>query len=1325
MFDIADNLLDILGDVFSWFYSVLVEPFLILHSFHNLIFGEGQTEDLVYKTFNTNEIENIFGPGATIVATIAGFFILAAIVMAGMRISSTVINPASRTYYIEFLKDLIIVVIVFFNLGFFYEMVFTLNEGIVNVFAANSGGGILGIADQITGGGIIGAIVINIIILFLTLWANWYYMMRKLTLLILMILGPLMIAFFLIPQLKPITGAWLKEFVGTVFVQSIHAVLLWAVLLITAGSDPITSGEFKVTDPILNLEVVILYLIFIPVGESIRALLGMGGGMNSTMSKVGAMFGMSALAGVYGSVKGAMDKNNNSSVMGALKGAKDGVKSSNNGSSKEGEESIIKDATMAANTGTDSSSTPKADAMLKWGDIGSRAGKAVLGSAGSIGGAAIGGPMGSMVGATGGFIAGGVAGGLAGRGTKALGDLAGKGIKNGKSAFQETWGEMSDPLSTNQEDVANTLANKDTADYELANKDSFIEKAREKFPDLDKQGLEQQWEDHKSDVHAGNLSNARNLVKRSTSKDGKLANTDSLANQSAEAMTNKWANDNKDNFEQNYDLENPLSENATEQEKTAHSMAKENSWNQAVASKRSEFQGVANDTANQMKANAMGSEHVDRGEFAKNFADNMQNKDNQSFVDEYKRQNPNATLDEANEAFHMAKRNQAKENFANSYLATNNGATREQANEAFESIQSASSKDAYVNSAMNAAQSNHKAVAENAYDSAKSYIDGNNKEGFIENYQSNINPSATKEQASQMYESIKGSTSKQAFMKDQSFTPSDNMIKQTGDTYDMAQQHAISGNKSSFVDAYQTQNPNATKEQAELLYDKANGMVAGGARSYMSSANNSINGVAPEAVFNKGANQQVNRGYLTNQLASAKTLDDKQNFIQDKMASGMEEPEATQMWSEQEPQKFQDNLSHFNNQLPQSMPMKQMIRKSDGMQKMTAGAAATGAFISNSTGIKPAWDKAGDVVNKGKMVSQTFMNGYEDGSSSILESPESMNNTGSKFVTQTKAIGSGLSQGLQNVTSSFQPSSENAVEKQERFRNAVAYTGGLVGGAKLYQKAGQFASKVSPYNKAINQGTESGVYEASEIQQMASQKNPETGQYYVPEGNIKLVSTPTQSYVQATDSSGRNRIVSRYGSGDSALKEGQVIYQDLNMSDNGGFVASSNPYQMDTGGSKVNTGRNINVNPNKLIATQRPNSINKRVTQDISPYNASVETGSFSKKEAAQTTDNIRMIVTKDRSYMVGNDKSTGQEVRISPYKQGDARLNANDMREVKYEVRNTRFHMDNITDGNGQKVNYTPRLETEEYLNTPTNQRYQRRKQFDKERFKKIGGAE
>ncbi|MBC3210452.1 hypothetical protein HU755_26995, partial [Pseudomonas sp. SWRI111] len=54
------------------------------------------------------------------------------------------------------------------------------------------------------------------------------------------------------------------------------------------------------------IEAVILMIIFIPVTESLRALIGLGGKMNDGFSKAAAMMGVSALVCMFGAAKGAL-----------------------------------------------------------------------------------------------------------------------------------------------------------------------------------------------------------------------------------------------------------------------------------------------------------------------------------------------------------------------------------------------------------------------------------------------------------------------------------------------------------------------------------------------------------------------------------------------------------------------------------------------------------------------------------------------------------------------------------------------------------------------------------------------------------------------------------------------------------------------------------------------------------------------------------------------------------------------------------------------------------------------------------------------------------
>lgn len=100
-----------------------------------------------------------------------------------------------------------------------------------------------------------------------------------------------------------------------------------------------------------------------------------------------------------------------------------------------------------------------------------------------------------------------------------------------------------------------------------------------------------------------------------------------------------------------------------------------------------------------------------------------------------------------------------------------------------------------------------------------------------------------------------------------------------------------------------------------------------------------------------------------------------------------------------------------------------------------------------------------------------------------------------------------------------------------------------------------------------------------------------------PQDSIQLVSNAKQSFIQVKYHTGQNRIVSRYGTGDSALKQGQTVYKDLQIN-NGALSQASDAYQLDADGGKVLTNRSINVNPNRLVAT-REAPTNQRVIQDV------------------------------------------------------------------------------------------------------------------------------
>lgn len=566
-----------MAKVLGWF----VGPFKDLDTFIDLIYGN--SKDAKYYGLFTDTQFGVVAQGMAVMQSLSIAVILISIILAGMRIASSGINPSNRTYALEYFKDFVIVALLFFNLSTIFELMFTVNSFFVTSFSSAKDiidGDIVKQAETFSKQGVLGGLVLGLCLLGLWIWANFYYMMRTLTLMILTIMSPLAVALYLIPQTKGITGGLFKEYAGTVFVQSVHAALYWIISSL-AGADNAGIGS------------IIMYMIFIPVSESIRALLGLGGQMNDRLSKTAAMFGGAALAGVMGSVKGALS---GQSVTQALRGAAGQAVGKATGKGGEGE---AESNGFLAGAGTDIGSTARAERMLKAGEITSKMGKAVFGAAGAIAGAPMG-PMGSIAGSTIGFTAGGVVGGVAGRAGMASAEAIGNRIKAGAKAGSEKYKGIKNAESLADEKLANTLANDETTKWANDNKESFMKGVKERFPDITEAAANQMWDKEVASKHGEYLKTAKQNVGQIKTDSGQQAKSSELVGATVNNLTNDWANKNKDSFMRDFDANNPLPTNATEGDILKHNQNKGDAWKQAVSNKRDAISNIANSAASKL-----------------------------------------------------------------------------------------------------------------------------------------------------------------------------------------------------------------------------------------------------------------------------------------------------------------------------------------------------------------------------------------------------------------------------------------------------------------------------------------------------------------------------------------------------------------------------------------------------------------------------------------------------------------------------------------------------------------------------------------------------
>jgi len=616
--NIIDKFIGVMGDLFASIFSWIVAPFTKLSSIKDLIFGKADTTN-VFNTFSDKELSAIYTPGIYIMTTLASFALLAGIIVWGMKISSSGINPSTRSSFIEFVKDLAIVAIVLANLGDLYNILFTINSGIVDVFSAAYDSKIKDMAKSITNehNDVIGQLIINLTLLGLSIWANFYYLMRRLTLLLLMVMGPLMMTMFLIPRFKGMTVAWFKELVGSIFVQSVHAVVFWMLAKMAVGEDLLAS--------------VILYLIFIPVSESLRALLGMGGGMQGNLSKAGAMAGMSSLLAMGGAIKSAR---NGESFMSTMRGKFAPKKDDPTSTSSE---SNVRN--MEHKDDTDTMLSPTSKNMLGFGKKGAALGKGALGVAGAIAGAPLGDGKGAFLGAG---IGTGVGNALGGAGARSAYALA-QGIGNRSKKFME--GYRSNRVSSVEDQISDQLADADTTAWANENKEQFMKDAKARFPDASPQALEKMWDQKVAGQRAMFKEQAASAVKAAKDSEGSLGRASDLAKASAKGLANTWAEENKERFMESYRETNPPKANMTPKEEEAYQQRAEQAWKSEVGRKEKEFGQMASSVASKL-SNGVPNSYVSKGDFASAIAEKATAMDKASFKEAMLAKNPSMTDDQ-------------------------------------------------------------------------------------------------------------------------------------------------------------------------------------------------------------------------------------------------------------------------------------------------------------------------------------------------------------------------------------------------------------------------------------------------------------------------------------------------------------------------------------------------------------------------------------------------------------------------------------------------------------------------------------------------------
>lgn len=284
-----------------------IQSILGLYTLPEMMLNRGTYEIKNWRGIMPNKLAEVADFVHIFVQVIAWFLISGAFVKLLMLRNLAAINTRMRIDLKEGFMDLIVAGFALIMFIPIFKTTVILNDGLVQFF-----GGISSNADAFgtasgTNSGMIGAILVSFVFLFMTIYMNIIYIMRGITIAALYAFAPLFIVSIAYGgKYKQLFSNFAKELVSAIFMQSIHAGLLG--LYATAFATGIGN----------TLYTMVLTASFIPVTKMFKSsILGMSDGAGEGMAGMGtAAIGGLAVAGIA-----TASKAGNSAVSGITKGS--------------------------------------------------------------------------------------------------------------------------------------------------------------------------------------------------------------------------------------------------------------------------------------------------------------------------------------------------------------------------------------------------------------------------------------------------------------------------------------------------------------------------------------------------------------------------------------------------------------------------------------------------------------------------------------------------------------------------------------------------------------------------------------------------------------------------------------------------------------------------------------------------------------------------------------------------------------------------------------------------------------------------------------------
>ncbi|MBG9689648.1 hypothetical protein ABD91_01725 [Lysinibacillus sphaericus] len=1165
---ISDKLVDIFSKLIEAIFDFILEPFLGLSDLKDLIFGDSEEKYFIWNTFSENVYTYALNPLYSSMLVFSILIMAFLVVIFGMKTAMTFHRPQGRIEFIHTGLTIFLVIFLLSSLQKFYDIAFSLNYLIVQWLGSGFESTVASLKDVDTEiGNPIGRVIVELVLVGLSVWGNFYYQMRAVTLVILLVLGPIFVVLMINPRLRGLTHNWWKETASTIFVQSIHAVVFFILNIFSMTEENIISA-------------VICIIVFIPVSVGVRGLFGLSLGLQDNVSKAGAALGMTTLFALGGAVKGAMNgKSIGEIAKGTFNGAKDRLTNGRSASSM----GDIKES-VAGNENSDLAADRKAERLLRNGETLKAIGRGAFGIAGALAFSGNG-SRGAITGAGLGYLVGGEAAGFAGRaGTAAMDSLKSRKDKMNKLLGPQSLGEKS--LKDDIDSSADALAEVDAHEWANQNKDSILKDLQSRFPDANQNDLESMLDQEvltrKAELKTKYLDELSSAVSYGETH---VASGDNFKNQATDNLIKAWEKENQPTFNKEYEQQHPRRENESLED---FEQRRDAEFANRKAGVSKSLKGAVGD-AMAGSTNEIGD--INKAMFNSKLASGLQT---------LASTDPNVAFNNPEAAALLS----TKDIQSASIISPNNRLMSGNVGQILAQQATMKERSQYIDNAIARGNTAEEAVATWNTEHATKALANN-----VDKYK-HVNASI------------------------------DKAVALDNNVLNAVQNPSFSDKVRAFAASTTTETSTAFSNVANVVRNGADKTIA---------------------------------TWVANKVDGVGVLQNVVNSVQSGATSAIET--------------FTDQAVETHGSYVQAQD--DLTRTAGYVGGIFLGRAGHRMARNMTTKFSPLNDGVQSEINSAQEVIQMAQTATDSfGNSEVVPGAiRQVVTSDSSYVevltrSGERKIVSRMSGGHANLE-------PNAVVYQDLSMQdgmLVPTTRGSSSTYRLSEDGSVIPSDITiqqnpnallrqPNLKAIGKPLtstfiEPEAYSPNEVLQIAATSSEGT----TLKGAIRQVVTANESFIEVQNQQGLRHRISHIGEGNAALKQGEVVYQDLAIQENmyvpemsklGDTLSSS--YVVDSAGTRI--ARKIPINDPNLLHTAtaglrselRPTFIRGK---EFPAYSQQVDAGQFFTEDiAANNFDNLRVIVENNRKFVVG--EKNGSTYRVSPVQVGDIRLGNNEVHEI------------------------------------------------------------